>query len=96
MATVLNSGIIGSILDKPLGRSNKLQGTKSFAVVPSDTVNFTRIPRKLQSGTAGTITVVNMDDTTTQFTVAVGDEIDQMCKRVNATGTAATLIRGIF
>lgn len=94
MAIVRNQGIIGSKLDKPLGKSATIVSKKSFAITPSDTVNFTRYPREIECGGAGTVAVVDFDDVVTSYTVVAGQSIPQICKRVNATGTTATGLVG--
>ena len=96
MAIVPDKAGPGFSVDRPLGKSYNLVSTKSFAITPSDTVNFPRVPREIQVAVGGTVTVVNMDDTTTQYTVPAGGVITQMTKRVNATGTAATGLVGVL
>lgn len=96
MAIVANKGIIGSIVDMPRAKSATRVARKSFAITPSDTVNFAAVPREIECGGAGTVRVVNMDDTTTDYTVIAGSTIPQSAKRINATGTTATGLVGVL
>ena len=50
----------------------------------------------LQVGNAATVTVVFQDGSTAQFTCAVGTILPVKAKRVNATGTAASLIVALY
>ena len=50
----------------------------------------------LQLGNAATVTVVFQGGSTAQFTCAVGQILPVKVKRVNATGTAATLIVALY
>jgi len=72
------------------------------AVSTSDTVNLTRYTARKQftnaiyCGTAGTVTVVFENDSTAQFTAVAGGILPVAVKRINATGTAATLIVALW
>jgi len=65
-----------------------------FAVVPHASLNFTQEVRQLYAGTAGDITVVNLDNTTVTFVgVNAGTTLGPFyIKRVNAVGTTCTSI----
>ncbi len=68
-----------------------------FAITTSDTANFLRPTRQIRvTGTAGDISVVWFDDSTTVEPVSVGDVFDWRIKRINATGTTATGLRGYY
>ncbi len=95
MATVKDLARPESIVDRPLNPRNRMTSRESFTVVPSDTANFARIAREIQCGGAGTVAVVKVDDTVQSFTVVAGESIHQLCKRINSTGTTATLMVGI-
>lgn len=74
---------------------------QSRSIVPSDTVNFDvtlnqGLCDEIYCGTAGTVTVVYQDGSTQQFTSAVGTYLKVRAKRVNATGTAATLLVALY
>lgn len=76
---------------------------KAYDITPSDTVNLRPFlttavifTDAIYVGGAGTVTVVWQDDTTTQFTCVAGQILPVKVKRVNATGTAATLLRALF
>lgn len=63
-------------------------------IVPSDTVNMST-PCILVAKTAGTVTFLSYNDQVVEWTVVVGQTIPVVAKRVNATGTTATLV-GIY
>lgn len=63
-------------------------------IVPSDTVNMPT-PCILVAQTAGTVSLVSYNDQVVSWTVVAGQTIPVVAKRVNATGTTATLV-GIF
>lgn len=94
MAIVANKGIVGNKPDKPLGKSATIVSRKSFVITPSDTVNFSRYPREILCGGAGTVAVVDVDDVVTSYTVVAGQSIPQIAKRINSTGTTATPLVG--
>lgn len=71
-------------------------GVFSFAVTPSDSVDFTVFVRSLYVGVSGNVVVVNYDGSTVTFTaVPAGSILPVCCRRVNATNTSATNIVGI-
>lgn len=73
-----------------------------IAVTPSDTVNITQntagqFPRAFRFGTGGTVSLVGFDGSIGAFTnVANGETIYAGGKRINATGTTATNIVGLY
>lgn len=73
---------------------------KAVAITPSDTVDI--LPnsapiRALYVGGAGNVTGVLLDGTAILFTAPpVGAVIPVQLKRVNATGTTATALVGLF
>jgi hypothetical protein len=77
---------------------------KASVITKSDTVNIavatpvgTRtFTDAIYIGGAGTVTVVFEDDTTAAFTCVAGQILPVKAKRVNATGTAATLLLAMF
>ncbi len=76
------------------------------AITTSDTVNFDKsvsatgasvLPcDAIWVGAAGTVTVVWQDGQTTQFTCATGTILPVSVIRVNATGTAASLLVALY
>jgi hypothetical protein len=69
----------------------------SEPITKSDTVNFVRVPSDaIYVGGAGTVTVVWMNDRTEQFTCVAGQILPVRVKRVNSTGTAATLMVALY
>lgn len=69
-----------------------------FSITPSDTVNFTRATRAIKlgaSGAAGTVSCVFVDGGEETFNIAADEQIDFALKRINATGTSATGIKGL-
>lgn len=76
--------------------SNLAVGTKAFAIVPSNTVNFAARARAFYVGVGGDVTVVNSDGTTCLFTgVGQGSIIPVECIRINSTGTTASGLVGL-
>lgn len=68
-----------------------------FAISKSDTVNFSFITRAIWVGGAGDIAVVWTDDTTTILSaVSAGALLPIGAKRINSTGTTATLMVGLY
>lgn len=77
--------------------------TKALAITTSDTVNLrpflatgVTFSDAIYIGGAGTLTVVWQDDTTSQFTCVAGQVLPVKVKRVNTTGTAATLLLSLY
>ena len=74
------------------------------AITPSNTidiwqtapVNGRRLTDAIQFGTGGTAAVVLEDDTVCSFTVIAGQVLPIRAKRLNSTGTAATLPVGLW
>lgn len=66
-------------------------------VVPSDTVNFTKVPRAIYVGGAGNITAVMADGAAVLFSgVTAGAILPIRAKRINLTATTATLMVALF
>lgn len=75
--------------------SNQSVATELFAVVPSDTVNFTKRARRLYIGVTGNISFVDGKGNTVVFTgYPANSYLDAECLRINATGTTASGIVG--
>lgn len=68
--------------------------TKSFAITPHDSTNFTLDCRYIFCGAAGNVALVNIDDAVVTYAVLAGAYILCAAKRVNATGTTATGLVG--
>jgi hypothetical protein len=76
--------------------SGTLPVSSLAAVVPSDTVSFP-VCKMLQVGGAGVINILAEDDTVAvALTVLAGTLLPIRAKRVNATGTTATLIVALY
>jgi len=73
-------------------------GRNFFAVTPSDVTDFDFQTRALWVGGGGNIVILGVGDTATVTIVAVpaGTLLPFRCTRVDATGTTATAIVGIF
>ena len=76
------------------------QGRRAIAVVPSDTINITDVPKALWVGVAGDISGTGADGTDgvafTYKNVPVGVFDAVRFKRIFATGTVATNILAIY
>jgi hypothetical protein len=80
-----------------LSTDNAAPGVYSFAITPSDSVNFTNIPRAIYVGSGGDVVMVNTDGTTcTWVAVPTGSIIPCAAIRVNATSTGASSLVGIL
>ena len=62
------------------------------ALTASNTVNFPNGPVIIYFLTAGTAAVVDNSDAVITYTVAAGDILPVLAKRINATGTTATFV----
>ncbi len=72
------------------------QGNGGVAIVPSDVSQVGGPFRALYVGGAGHVTLVGLDGNTVLFSsVPAGTQLNVGFTRVNATGTAATLMTGI-
>jgi len=68
-----------------------------FDITPSDTVNFTLPCEAIYVGGAGNVAVVNgFGEVVTYTAPPVGTILYVKARRVNATGTTATLLRGLW
>lgn len=62
------------------------------ALSASNTVNFANGPLVIYFLTSGTAAVVDNSDTVITYTVAAGDILPVLAKRINTTGTTATFV----
>jgi hypothetical protein len=73
---------------------------KVVAIVPHDTTDVDHSggqwPDAIYIGGAGTLTVVFEDGSTFQFTCIAGQVLDVKFRRVNSTGTGATLLGAMY
>ncbi len=77
------------------GLSSPLIG--AFTITPSDTQDLTRDTRQLRvTGQGGALAVVWISGAQTIEPVSAGDTLDWRIRRVLATGTTATGLRGYF
>lgn len=77
--------------------SNLATGRAAVAITPHDSTLLATQPRAIYVGGAGNVTVVNPDGTTCLFSnVPQGAILPVECKRINATGTTATLLVGLL
>lgn len=68
-----------------------------FAITPSDTGEFAQWPRRVYVGGAGNIVAVMPDGTIGTFVgVPVGTMLEIRAFRINATGTTATNLVGLY
>lgn len=95
MAYVADLSRPNSIIDPRLNAGMKTS-SRSFAITPSDVVDFVKQPREIAVGGAGTVAAVLHDNSVSTFTCVAGQVITQICKRVNSTGTTATGLVGIM
>lgn len=65
---------------------------EQFAISKSDTVNIPQAPVIICALTAGTLTIVDMNDTAITYTLAAGQLAPVLAKRVNATSSTATCV----
>ena len=77
---------------------NTIKGSGRWAVVtPSDTVNFTEVPRGIYVGVTGDVVMTDASGTAFTFkAMAAGVEHSLHPRRINATGTTATSIMLLF
>lgn len=69
--------------------------TTGFAITPNDTADLAIATRQIRiTGSAGNIAVVWVDGSTSVEPVAAGETLDWRIRRVLATGTTATGLRG--
>jgi len=67
------------------------------AITTSDTVSLTGVTRAIYVGGGGTITAVMSNGDAVLFTaVPTGTVLPIRCTRINATGTAATLLIALY
>lgn len=68
-------------------------GRASIAVTPSNTVDLVDVCRGFYVGGTGDVVVVNEDSTTCTYSACpVGLQVAVRFRRINSTGTTATLI----
>lgn len=71
--------------------------SNAVAVTPADDTDLAENCRGLFVGTAGTLTVVTLDDSTVQFgAVPNGTELRIRVTRVKSTGTSASNIVALY
>lgn len=68
----------------------------AIAITPHDTTLIAQQVASIYVAGAGTITVLTANNQVVQFTAVAGGVIPIQIKRVNATGTAATGIVGLW
>jgi hypothetical protein len=68
----------------------------AVSITPHDTNLLAQQVARIYTAGAGTVTVLTANDQVVQFTAVAGGTIPIQCKRVNATGTAATGIIGLW
>lgn len=77
--------------------SSEIVYNKSHAITTSDTVD---IPQGLTDavyvGGAGVVVAVFQDGSTLSFTTVAGSVLPLRVKRINATGTTATLLNALY
>ena len=77
--------------------SDSGSGEQFFAITTSDVTELPFVIRKLYVGGAGAVVAVNEAGVAVTFTaVPVGTTLDIWARRINATGTTATLLVGMY
>jgi hypothetical protein len=78
------------------GQHNGMTGplVRGFPITPNDSADLVNVTRQIYAGTAGNIAVVWIDGAQTIEPVAAGERLDWRIRRVLATGTTATGLRG--
>jgi hypothetical protein len=61
-------------------------------ITPSDAVDISRGPLIIYCTVAGTVAAIDSAGVVVTYTMAVGDVLPLLVKRVNSTGTTATVI----
>ena len=70
---------------------------EAFAITPHNSTDFDQVTRGIYVGGAGDVIAVMSDGTAVTFTGALaGSILPVRAKRVNATGTTATALVGLF
>jgi hypothetical protein len=70
--------------------------TEAVALTPSDTVDLGRLTDAVYVGGAGVVTAVLQHNRTAAFTAVAGALLPIRVRRVNATGTTATLLVALY
>jgi hypothetical protein len=79
------------------GELNTPNYSHAFAIVPSNTVDFTYATRAIYVGVTGSVTLVTIHDEVIQFVaVPAGTVLPIRAKRVNTTGTGASSLVGLY
>jgi hypothetical protein len=79
------------------GELNTPNYSHAFAIVPSDTVDFSYATKGIYVGGPGTISVVTINGETVTFSaVPAGIILPIRAKRVNVAGTSATNLVGLY
>ena len=71
-------------------------GRRHAAVTPSDTVNFTELPKAVFVGVAGNVVAIDDTDTAVTYAMAAGSFLPIRPKRINSTSTTATGLVAIY
>lgn len=80
------------LLQSPIGPAAGV-----VSITPSDSVGLAQVTRALYVGSAGTIVCVMADDSVGMFVGAqAGTMLALRIKRVNATGTTAASLLGLY
>lgn len=89
---------IGSSPDlRSLQAEDAAPGVGAFAITPSDSVDFTKVPRAIYVGVTGNVVMVNMDNTTVTWVgCPAGLIIPCVARRINSTSTTASSLVGIL
>ena len=67
----------------------------AFAIQPDDNVDLVRLPIAINVRTTGVVAFIGADGNSADVYVAAGVVFPLRCRRVLATGTTATGIRGL-
>ena len=99
MGAVVIGGQVSTIpsdfkTEQNTGLTEPLRG--AFAITPSDTVDLPKVTRQVLFTGAGNVVVIWADGTETTEAVTAGARLDWRIRRVKATGTTATGMRGYY
>lgn len=70
--------------------------TGGFAITPSDSTVFAQPTRAINCGSGGTCTVVFVDGSSCQLTLATGQTIPIAVVKVMSAGTGASALSGLY
>lgn len=76
--------------------TSSLPADRHFSITPNDSTDLTVTPRAIYVGGAGTLTMLDQNGGSVQYTVLAGQVLPFRATRVTATGTTATGLIGWY